>query len=289
MIYSYDLTGLKIQIECPEGVPFSGALEQFRGRGVSVPDAVYHARWYDGLVETAGTRVVTQWGYTVDACGSGYVYRYNVGYTRNPYEIILRIDPAKQEYELLLPKAHRPLLCSEGIDMAPLLAQELLFIRNGRLMIHASFVRCDGRGILFTGPSGMGKSTQAGLWHRYLGAQILNGDKTVLQLGVDRVTAWGSPYAGTSGIYRNENAPAAAIVALRQGRENLLRRLQGREALLELMPRMATALWADKWHIQAMDLAIALVERVPVYLLTCRPDAEAVELVRREIFRKEHL
>lgn len=284
MIYSYDLCGLPLQIECAEAVPVTGELELFRGEKTAAPGATYRVAWYGDVPDLHGQRIVTQWGYTIDAADGAFIYRYNVGYTRNPDSIMLTMDPSGTDYQLLLPEEHRELLHREGVDLARLLGQELLFIRNQRLIIHASFIRYMGKGILFTGPSGMGKSTQAGLWERYLGAEVLNGDKTVLHIAEDRVTAWGSPYAGTSGIFRNESAPAAAIIALRQGPENTIRRLRGREALMELMPRMATAPWADQWHLKAMDLAIELVQRVPVYLLSCRPDREAVELVKREIF-----
>lgn len=289
MIYSYDLCGLPIQIESAENLPVSGVLERFRGAENANPAAVYRVRWYDGAPEITGQRVVDQWGYFITQEENGYTYCFNVGYTRNPHGILLQIDPQKAEYEFLLPKKHRQLLFQEGFDLAPILGQELLFIRNQRLIIHASFIRWNGRGILFTGPSGMGKSTQAGLWERYFDAKVLNGDKTVLHICPDQVTAWGSPYAGTSGIYRNESAPAAAIVSLRQGKENTIRRLRGREALMELMPRMATAPWAGPWHMNAMDLAIQLVQTIPVYQLTCRPDRDAAELTKQTIFAEADL
>lgn len=286
MTYSYDLCGLPIRIECAESLPVSGVLERFRGTESHHPAAVYRVRWYDGEPEIKGQRVVNQWGYFVSAEEDEYTYFFNVGYTRNHYGILLRIDPQKAEYDLMLPEKHRELLQREGLDLASVLGQELLFIRNRRLLIHASFVGCSGRGILFTGPSGMGKSTQAGLWERYFGAEILNGDKTVLHVDGEQGTAWGSPYAGTSGIFRNESAPAAAIISLRQGKENTIRRLRGREALMELMPRMATAPWAGQWHLNAMDLAIQLVQQIPIYLLTCRPDRDAAELTKRTIFKE---
>ena len=59
-------------------------------------------------------------------------------------------------------------------------------------------------GILFSGPSGIGKSTQAALWQRYAGAEIVNGDRALVR--PDTGTVSGVFYAGTSGISRNVTA-----------------------------------------------------------------------------------
>ena len=106
---------------------------------------------------------------------------------------------------------------------------ELLLTRLNVFSLHSSLVRrAEGDAILFTAPSGTGKSTQAGLWERFAGAETLNGDRSMLRR-VDGVwTAFGSPFAGTSGIYRNESAPVRALIVLRQAPENTIRRLSVR-------------------------------------------------------------
>ena len=96
---------------------------------------------------------------------------------------------------------------------------EQLLLQQNRLLLHASFIKYKGNGILFSGPSGIGKSTQAELWKRTRGAEIINGDRAAVGLADEGWTAWGIPYAGTSGICHNESAPLLAIVVLRQAKE----------------------------------------------------------------------
>lgn len=73
------------------------------------------------------------------------------------------------------------------------------------LVLHSSYiVTRQGQGILFSGPSGIGKSTQAALWQRYAGAEIVNGDRALVR--PDTGTVSGVFYAGTSGISRNVTA-----------------------------------------------------------------------------------
>lgn len=144
------------------------------------------------------------------------------------------------------------------------------------LPLHASHIQLGGRGILFTAPSGVGKSTQAALWQRHRGAEIINGDKALLLCRQQPICAAGLPYSGTSRICGNALAPVQAIVVLEQGEENVIRRLTGGKAVLRLM----TGVICQSWHVgdreQALNLAIRVAEQVPVYLLSCLPDESAV-------------
>ena len=54
----------------------------------------------------------------------------------------------------------------------------------GMLVLHSAYiVTRQGEGILFSGPSGIGKSTQAALWQRYGAAQTVNGDRALVRPG----------------------------------------------------------------------------------------------------------
>lgn len=157
---------------------------------------------------------------------------------------------------------------------------ENLLLRHQGLLLHAAFIKYDGKGILFTGPSGIGKTTQADLWKKHLGAEIINGDRAILRKE-GSWTAYGSPYAGSSGIYRNEKAPVCAIVALKQGKENILETLSGREAFGAVYPQLALCRWDKPFMEKATDLCLALLENVPVYRLSCLPSESAVQCLQK--------
>ena len=100
----------------------------------------------------------------------------------------------------------------------------------GMLVLHSAYiVTRQGQGILFSGPSGIGKSTQAALWQRYAGAEIINGDRALVR--PDTGTVSGVFYAGTSGISRNVTAPLQAVILLEQGSETELLRCGRRRPL----------------------------------------------------------
>ena len=81
---------------------------------------------------------------------------------------------------------------------------ETLLLQHQSLLLHASLIKYKGKTLAFAGPSGVGKSTQADIWHTFLGADILNGDRAALRKEGDSWYAYGCPYAGTSGIYKND-------------------------------------------------------------------------------------
>ena len=170
-------------------------------------------------------------------------------------------------------------------NILSLIGLETILLINKRLLLHCSFIRCGEKGILFTGPSGTGKSTQANLWVARRNAEILNGDRCALANMGDHWRGFGLPFAGTSGIYRNESAPIAAIVVLRQAKENSIRRLRPAEALRYLYPELSMHRWDSQFVTMTMDPATALTMELPVYLLECLPDYGAVDLVYDTIFR----
>ena len=53
--------------------------------------------------------------------------------------------------------------------------------QNRIIHLHSSYIIYHDKAILFTGPSGIGKTTQAELWRDYQGAEIINGDVTLIR------------------------------------------------------------------------------------------------------------
>ena len=158
---------------------------------------------------------------------------------------------------------------------------ETLLLQHKGLLLHASLINYCDKAIAFSGPSGVGKSTQAELWRVHSGAEIINGDRAALRTGSGGWIAYGSPYAGTSGIYKNAHAPLAAIILLQQGAKNQLCRLTPAEAFPRLYPELTIHHWDKTFVSAATDLCLQLLTETPVYLLVCRPEESAVQLVKK--------
>lgn len=68
-------------------------------------------------------------------------------------------------------------------------------VKNNMIQLHSSLISYQGNGILFLGPSGIGKTTQAELWSKYRDALIINGDIVFVQETPDAFLGWGTPLA----------------------------------------------------------------------------------------------
>lgn len=152
------------------------------------------------------------------------------------------------------------------------------------VLLHGSLVEHKGEGVIFTGYSGVGKTTQAELWNRFLGADIINGDKVLIKADNNDVTAYGLPWKGSSPYCKNKKVPLKGIVVLRQSSSNKIRKLDAFEFMEYLMPHIFFPHWDAACMSAALETVDALLCRVPLHLLECRPDEEAVRLTEKTIF-----
>lgn len=152
--------------------------------------------------------------------------------------------------------------------------------KMGALEMHSSVVVNGGKGYLFLGKSGTGKSTHSGLWLKHIpGTWLLNDDNPVLRLmpGGD-VRVFGSPWSGKTPCYKALSVPAGAVVRLSQAPYNKIERLTGVKAYASLMASASSfrpfSELANHWH----NTLEAMTGVVPCYHLECLPDEAAAQL-----------
>lgn len=119
--------------------------------------------------------------------------------------------------------AYTSLLSADTIFHSMLALEKHLVLQNS-FVFHCSYLDFEGKAILFSGPSGIGKTTHTNLWCQYLPdrANVLNGDKCLLSREGNTFYANGWPICGSSGICYNERREVRAIVLLQQAPENRL-------------------------------------------------------------------
>lgn len=117
-------------------------------------------------------------------------------------------------------------------------------MRDG-MPLHASLVEKDGYGVVFLGPSGMGKSTQAKLWVEHQGADFIIGDRPGLRRIDGKWIGFGMPWDGKDGIRQQKQVPIRAFISLEQAPENSIRRLTKQEAMMVLLNQVMMPMWDD--------------------------------------------
>ncbi len=174
---------------------------------------------------------------------------------------------------------------TDPIYTLPLAAICSRFTAFDTVLLHGSFIDYCGSGIVFTGYSGIGKTTQAQLWQQYFGAEIVNGDKVLIRNFEKETIAYGLPWKGSSPYCVNKKVPLKAIIALRQSQENSIKRLNSVECLEYFMPHIFLPHWDKECLSRALDIFDEISRRVPVWLLECRVDEDAVKITRDAVLR----
>lgn len=172
-----------------------------------------------------------------------------------------------------------PVFRKAGLDNALMVLFALATARLNTVLFHAAVVSKDGKGYMFLGKSGTGKSTHARLWLKNIAeTELVNDDNPVVRIQADGAWVYGSPWSGKTPCYKNLSMPLGGVVLLSQAPYNKIARLGGLQAYAAIVPSISGKRWdatiADGLH----DTENKMAQTVPTYYLECLPDAAAAEL-----------
>ncbi len=167
-----------------------------------------------------------------------------------------------------------------AIDNALMIMYAMVTADKRTVLFHAAVVSHEGRGYMFIGPSGTGKSTHAGLWRQAIpGAELVNDDNPVVRIDEDgRAKVYGSPWSGKTPCYRNVGYPLGGVVALSQAPRNKIWRLNGINAYAALLTGISGKRWDRRIADGLHETEIELTESVPVWRMECMPDEAAAKI-----------
>ena len=146
-------------------------------------------------------------------------------------------------------------------------------------ILHSSYIVYQEQAILFSAPSGTGKSTQADLWKKYRDIEIINGDRALLTKEGERFYANGWPVCGSSKICHNRRYPIKAIVMLEQGPVNEIKELSGIEKTRRLLREITINYHNQEYLDNALDFIGQLIKELPIIALSCTISKEAVDIL----------
>lgn len=165
-------------------------------------------------------------------------------------------------------------------------------LAHDAFLMHCAVIEYEGRGYAFSAPSGTGKTTHIRLWQKVFGADrvtVVNGDKPILRLIDGVFYAYGTPWCGKEGYNKNTRVPLAGLCFVTRGAENRIRPMSVDEAIPHLFSQIMVT---DSANLaRQMELADALLGKVPCYLLACNMEPEAARVAYRGMMhgdRKEN-
>lgn len=179
---------------------------------------------------------------------------------RRYFDASLPLYPLEYPLDELL-MVHR-LSCGEGVE------------------VHAAGVVDEGgRGLLFLGHSGAGKSTTARLWQSRPLAHILSDDRIILRASGERIWMCGTPWHGDAGIASPRSAPLAHVYFLEHGGRTELAPIPKGRAAAELLARSFVPHHSREGLQGTLQFLGRVAEEVPCDVLRFVPDISAIEAV----------
>lgn len=186
--------------------------------------------------------------------------------------------------EIYFNPAYTSLLNTDTIFHSMLALEKQLVLQNS-FVFHCSYLNFEGKAILFSGPSGIGKTTHTNLWCQYLPdqAKVLNGDKCLLSREGNTFYANGWPICGSSGICHNERREVRAIVLLQQAPENRLIEEKKILTFRRVLEQLTVNYWNREFTDAAMTFADSLVSTLPCFTYGCNISREAVNTLYQQL------
>lgn len=149
--------------------------------------------------------------------------------------------------------------------------------------IHGSAITYNNQVVIFSGPSGIGKSTHVNYWKElYPSIEIINDDKPLLWTKDNTVYVSGSPWSGKTKTNKNISLPLHSIVFLNQGNKNEVSLIEDKDKMIHIMRNINRPRQNHLWD-QTNDILLKLITTVPMYKATVTHDKDSVNQVKSKI------
>lgn len=163
-------------------------------------------------------------------------------------------------------------------------AFECRFCHEQIVSIHGACVELGDYAVIFTGPSGVGKSTRAQAWVDGLSARWISGDRPAVRIEKDRCVVCGVPWDGKEQIFRDIEKPLKCILEVRRASSNYVRKLSREQARKLTAQQAFVPMWDTDAAFAAMANVREMVDRVPVYRVFCGQKPEDAKQIYDILF-----
>ena len=283
---AYEVAGHIFTVELPDNCPLWGMMGQYAPFEIPVPAEapLFSLSWASSLPEREKEPVYTE---VPKEDGQSRIELYRIGegwrfemapLAKAPTCCIVEVDADFSHAVFAIVPERRNALFS--LNNALMILYAFRTAAMDTLEMHSSVVIRDGKGYMFLGKSGTGKSTHSRQWlETFPGTELLNDDNPVIRIDADgTVRVYGTPWSGKTPCYRKLDVPVGAIVRIRQSPENRATRL----SLVESYASVYSSCSGLKSEERIADGLHATLEKVvlgvPCFVLDCRPDHEAAEV-----------
>lgn len=151
-----------------------------------------------------------------------------------------------------------------------------LTVKFDAIMLHSSGVFDNDKGRIFSGFSGVGKSTMAGLWQK-AGNKIINDDRLIIRKNNNGYTMHNTPM-----FYVDipKEAPVHSISLIHHSAENTIKKLNGAIAVSRIMACCIQHGYNNNFIQHHLEFLSQLCNNISVYDVGFKPDISIVDFIR---------
>ena len=176
---TFQTGSFSFRLRFPEELVLPADMEKFAVEKESA-DYTYTITIVDTLPEAEGELLVNRVDLQVFRNGEGLESRL-IGVKGEERPYALYRETAQNHAQVFVGRWYLDGVAKYEVVFLSLLALERRLSERPCLILHCAYLEYQGKAMLFSAPSGTGKTTQAGLWEQYRGSRTVNGDKALLE------------------------------------------------------------------------------------------------------------
>lgn len=282
----YKVAGLAFGVEVGDGIELEGRLGAYEPFEVEKPEDLLFLMPIE--ISNGNMPLEEGWRKAINSEAEGFVEQLYAD-DKNGYHYVVKLDRKPGmwvcvDFNRDMTEAGCRVCGDEAFQLLALNnALMLMFALCGAshdvLLFHSSVIMHQGKGYMFLGKSGTGKSTHSQLWMKYIGGcELLNDDNPAVRVIDGRPWVFGTPWSGKTPCYKNKQVPVGGIVRLWQAPVNEIQRLGTLQAYAALLPTVSSMRW-ESWCADYVNATLnSLIQAVPVFSLKNRPEEAAARM-----------
>ncbi len=175
-----------------------------------------------------------------------------------------------QDYTLLRLLGQKKKVVSGFTEWFIRIGLECFLARRGYVSLHAAAVETGGHAYAFSAPSGVGKSTRAKAWQEGIGAELINGDRPLID--ARRMVLYGVPWDGKEQCFRNVCYPLKAICEVRRSDSVYVRKMSFAQRRKLLLRQCFLPMWDTETAAVQMANITAIASKAEIVRVFSGPE-----------------
>ncbi len=270
------------------------AYQQFSKTGMNVPYDIRITLTKDPMPDTRGAKKVFDSGesWSLFSSGEEYFLFFKPPIFDKPYLIArMNQDISKAviycSRHLISEKEGSPVFINPfHYPLDQILFMHYLASRAG-ILVHAAGIEINGKGYIFAGRSGAGKTTISRQFVSRSFGTMLSDDRVIIRKIDDTFKVFGTPWPGEGGFAVNRGVPLGGIFFIAHRNTNMIEEIIPLTTIEKLLP-VASIPWYDHEPMSnILSFCDDLIAHVPSYILHFSLDTGVVDMLEKFISQNE--